>query len=164
MKNAIVCLIAAGALVGSGAHGHAQNTLPISAEVRLDAGLPVSDLATSAKAGLGWSVGGGFDLSPTFMIYGDYSRFDFDLKNSDAKARDDGFDVGGRVFLGTGGGVWTPFAQFGALFHNGDTGFEAGLGANYPVGNGAALTPLARYRHVSGADYFGIGVGLNLRP
>jgi hypothetical protein len=164
MKNAITGLLVAAALLGSGAHGRAQNTLPIAAEVRLDAGIPVGQFADATSAGLGWSVGGSFDLSPTFLIYGDYSRFDFDVKDSDLKARDDGFDVGGRVFLGTGGGVWTPFAQFGALFHNGETGFEAGLGANYPVGNGIALTPLARYRSISGAHYFGIGVGLSLRP
>lgn len=164
MKTAITGLLAAAALVAGAPRAQAQNTLPLSAEVRLDAGLPTGSFHDQVDAGLGWSVGGAFDLSPTFMIYGDYSRFDFDVKNSDAKARDDGFDVGGRVFLGTGGGVWTPFAQFGALFHNGDTGFEAGLGANYPVGNGIALTPLARFRKIGDAHYVGIGVGLNLRP
>lgn len=159
MKKAIAGLLAVLALASAG-RARAQATLPISAEVRLDAGIPTNP----ANTGLGWGVTGAWDLSPTFSIYGGYSRFDFDLRNSDGTARDDGWDIGGRVMLGTGAAVWTPFAQFGALFHNGDTGFEAGLGASYPVGNGAALTPLARFRKIGDGEYFGIGIGLSLRP
>jgi hypothetical protein len=164
MKRVIVGLFAlAAAGVGSGRAG-AQGTLPITAEVRIDAGIPTGNLADAFDVGLGWGVMGGFDLTPNFTIYGGYSRFQFDAKGGvGARARDDGFDLGGRVRLGTGAGVWTPFAQFGVLFHD-ETGFEAGLGADYPVGNGVALTPLARFRKVGDSQYFGVGVGLSLRP
>jgi hypothetical protein len=124
----------------------------------------VGDFKDAVKAGLGWSVDGAFDVSPNFSVYGGYSSFDFDVKGSSVRARDDGFDVGGRLLLGTGGGVLNTFAQFGALFHNGDTGFEAGLGAEYPVGPAVTLTPLARYRKINDTQYVGLGIGLSLRP
>ncbi|HET7232521.1 MAG TPA: hypothetical protein VFJ16_21105 [Longimicrobium sp.] len=164
MKNVIVGLFALAAVAGGVDRASAQGTLPLTAEVRIDAGIPVGDLADSYEAGLGWGVMGGFDLTPNFMIYGGYSRFELnDKDNVGGNAKDDGFDLGGRVRLGTGAGVLTPFAQFGVLFHD-ETGFEAGLGADYPVGNGVALTPMARFRKVGDGQYFGIGVGLSLRP
>jgi opacity protein-like surface antigen len=164
MKRVIVGLFALAAVGVGASRTAAQGTLPITAEVRIDAGIPTGDLADGFDTGLGWGVMGGFDLTPNFMIYGGYSRFQFnDKSNLDIDAKDDGFDLGGRVRLGTGAGVWTPFAQFGVLFHD-ETGFEAGLGADYPVGNGVALTPMARFRKVGDAQYFGIGVGLSLRP
>jgi hypothetical protein len=58
----------------------------------------------------------------------------------------------------------TSFAQFGALFHNDETGFEAGLGVDYPVGPAVTLTPLARFRKVGDTQYVALGVGLSLRP
>ncbi|HYH83383.1 MAG TPA: hypothetical protein VEX86_26550 [Longimicrobium sp.] len=164
MKRVIVGVFALAALAAGADRAAAQGTLPITAELRIDAGIPTGDLADGFGTGLGWGVMGGFDLTPNFMIYGGYSRFEFDEKgDGDAEAEDDGFDLGGRVRLGTGAGVWTPFAQFGVLFHE-ETGFEAGIGADYPVGNGVALTPMARFRKVGDAQYFGIGVGLSLRP
>ncbi|HKP75963.1 MAG TPA: hypothetical protein VJT67_10500 [Longimicrobiaceae bacterium] len=163
MKRAIAGLLAVTALAAGAGRAEAQGTLPVSVEVRLDAGLPVGDFKDAAKAGLGWGVTGAFDVAPNFALYAGYSSFDFDLKSSTLKVRDDGFDVGGRVLLGTGGGVMTTFAQFGALFHD-ETGFEAGLGAEYQVGPAVTLTPLARYRKVGDAQYVGLGIGLNLRP
>jgi len=164
MKNVIVGLFALAALAAGVDRAAAQGTLPITLEARIDAGIPTGDLADGFDAGLGWGVFGGFDLTPNFTIYGGYSRFEFNDKSDlNVNAKDDGFDLGGRVRLGTGAGVWTPFAQFGVLFHD-ETGFEAGLGADYPVGNGVALTPMARFRKVGDAQYFGIGVGLSLRP
>ena len=164
MKNVIVGLFALAAVAAGVDRAAAQGTLPLTAEVRLDAGIPIGDLADGFDAGLGWGVMGGFDLTPSFMIFGGYSRFEFNDKSDlDIDVKDDGFDLGGRVRLGTGAGVWNPFAQFSALFHD-ETGFEAGLGADYPVGNGVVLTPMARFRKVGDAQYFGIGVGLNLRP
>ena len=165
MKRAIAGLLAVTALAAGAGRAAAQGgTLPVSVEVRLDAGLPVGDFKDGAKAGLGWGVTGAFDVAPNFALYAGYSSFDFDVKSSTVTVRDDGFDVGGRVLLGTGGGVMTTYAQFGALFHNGDTGFEAGLGAEYQVGPAVALTPLARYRKIGDTQYVGIGVGLSLRP
>ncbi|MFL5382875.1 MAG: hypothetical protein ACJ8GN_10210 [Longimicrobiaceae bacterium] len=164
MKRAIVGLLAAAALAGGAGRAQAQGNLPVSVEVRLDAGLPLGDFKDAAKAGLGWGVGGAFDLSPNFAVYAGYSSFDFDVRNSTLRVRDDGFDVGGRALLGTGGGVLNAFVQFGALFHNGDTGFEAGLGAEYPVGPALTLTPLARYRKIHDTEYVGLGIGVSLRP
>jgi len=164
MKKAIVGLFAVAALAAGADRAAAQGTLPISIEARIDAGIPTGNLGDNFDVGLGWGVTGAFDLTPNFSIYGGYSRFDFDEKGGTGlKAKDDGFDLGGRVLLGTGAGVWTPFAQFGVLFHD-ETGFEAGLGADYPVGNGVSLTPLARFRKVGDSNYFGIGIGLSLRP
>ncbi|HEU4560162.1 MAG TPA: outer membrane beta-barrel protein [Longimicrobium sp.] len=164
MKKVIVGAFALAALVVGADRAAAQGTLPVTIEARIDAGIPVGDLGDAFEAGLGWGVFGGFDLTPNLMIYGGYSRFEFNDKDGlDIEAEDDGFELGGRVRLGTGAGVWTPFAQFGVLFHD-DTGFEAGLGADYPVGNGVALTPMARFRKVGDIEYFGVGVGLSLRP
>jgi hypothetical protein len=164
MKRAIAGLLAVTALAAGAGRAQAQGTLPISVEVRLDAGLPVGDFKNGVKPGLGWGVDAAFDVAPNFALYGGYSSFDFDVKSSSATLRDDGFDVGGRVLLGTGGGVMTTYAQFGALFHNGDTGFEAGLGAEYPVGPAVTLTPLARFRKIGDTQYVGLGIGLSLRP
>jgi hypothetical protein len=164
MKRAIVGLLAAAALAGGAGRAHAQGNLPVSVQVRLDAGLPIGDFKDGVKAGLGWGVDGAFDVSPNFAVYAGYSSFDFDVRSSTLKVRDDGFDVGGRVLLGTGAGILNTFAQFGALFHNGDTGFEAGLGAEYPVGPALTLTPLARYRKIHDTQYVGLGIGLSIRP
>jgi opacity protein-like surface antigen len=164
MKRAIVGLLAATALAGGAGRAHAQGNLPVSVQVRLDAGLPLGDFKDGVKTGLGWGVDGAFDVSPNFAVYAGYSSFDFDVRSSTLKVRDDGFDVGGRVLLGTGAGILDTFAQFGALFHNGDTGFEAGLGAEYPVAPAITLTPLARYRKIGDTQYVGLGIGLSLRP
>src|SRR5215218_5782865 len=149
MKKVIVGLFALAALGAVADRAAAQGTLPITLEARIDAGIPTGDLGDAFEAGLGWGVQGGFEFN--------------DKSDLDIDAEDDGFDLGGRVRLGTGAGVWTPFAQFGVLFHE-ETGFEAGLGADYPVGTGVSLTPMARFRKVGDAQYFGIGVGLSLRP
>jgi hypothetical protein len=165
MKRAIVGLLAVTALAAGAGRASAQGgTLPVTFEVRLDAGLPLGDFKDGVKAGLGWGVDGAFELSPNFAIYGGYSSFDFDVRNSTVTVRDDGFDLGGRLLLGTGGGLMTTYAQFGALFHNGDTGFEAGLGMEYPVARAITLTPLARYRKIGDTQYVGLGIGLSLRP
>jgi len=164
MKRAIAGLLAVAALAAGAGRAEAQGNLPVSVQVRLDAGLPIGDFKDAVKAGLGWGVDGAFDVSPNFAIYAGYSSFDFDVRNSTLRVRDDGFDVGGRVLLGSGGGVLTTFAQFGALFHNGDTGFEAGVGGEYPVGPALTLTPLARYRKIKDTEYVGVGIGLSFRP
>lgn len=164
MKRAIAGLLAVVALTAGTGRASAQGTLPVSFQVRLDAGLPIGDFKDVTKPGLGWGVDAAIDLSPNFAVYAGYSSFDFDVRSSTVTVRDDGFDVGGRVLLGSGGGTLSSFAQFGALFHNDDTGFEAGLGFEYPVGPAVTLTPLARYRKIGDTQYIGLGIGLSLRP
>src|SRR4051794_41101453 len=185
MKRAIAGLLAVVALAAGTGRASAQGTLPGSFQGRPDGGvppggfkgaaqggvgggggggLPLGDFKDATKAGLGWGVDAAFDVSPSFAIYGGYSSFDFDVRSSTVTVRDNGFDVGGRLLLGSGGGVLNTFAQFGALFHNGDTGFEAGLGAEYPVGPAVTLTPLARYRKIGDTQYVGLGIGVSLRP
>jgi opacity protein-like surface antigen len=165
MKRAMVGLLAAAAIAGGAGHARAQGgTLPVSLQVRLDAGLPLGDFKDGTKAGLGWGVDGAFDVAPNLSVFVGYSSFDFDIKDSDLRVRDDGVDVGTRLRLGTGGGVLSSYAQFAALFHNGETGFEAGLGAEYPVSPAVTVTPLARYRKVADTQYVGLGIGLMVRP
>ena len=164
MKRAMVGLLAAAALAAGAGSAEAQGNLPVTVEVRLDAGLPMGDFHDAVRSGVGWGVSGMLDLAPNLGIYVGYSSFDFDLDDSTLELRDDGVDVGARLLLGTGGGVVSTFAQFGALFHSGETGFEAGLGAEYPVSHAVSLTPLARYRKIGDAEYVGLGIGLSFRP
>jgi hypothetical protein len=164
MKKAIAGLLACVALAAGAGHAAAQGNLPITVGARLDAALPVGDFADSYEMGLGWAVDASFDVSPTFSLYGGYSRFELPVKgDTDTKAREDGAEFGGRLSLGTGGGVWIPFAQFGVLLHD-ETGFEVGLGADYPVSNSLSLTPLARFRKLGDAQYVAAGIGLRFRP
>ena len=164
MKRAIAGLLAVTALAAGAGRASAQGMLPVTFEVRLDAGLPLGDFKDATKAGIGWGVDAAFEVSPNFALYAGYSSFDFDVRSSTLTVRDDGFDVGGRVLLGTGGGTMSSYAQFGALFHNGETGFEAGLGFEYPVAPAVTLTPLARYRKIGDTQYAALGVWLSLRP
>jgi hypothetical protein len=164
----MVGVLAAGALaLGPGRAAAQSGTLPITVEARLDAGIPTGNFAHNWTVGLGWAVDGAFELTPQFAIYGGYSRFDWSAKDNGAdaglKLKDDGFDVGGRVILGTGAGALTPYAQFGALIHNGDTGFEVGLGGDYPVASNISLTPLVRFRKVGDLNYVTAGVGATFR-
>ncbi|HEU0055071.1 MAG TPA: hypothetical protein VFQ39_17915 [Longimicrobium sp.] len=134
-------------------HHRGYTGLPLSVEVRLDAGIPTGDADDFLDNGLGWGVTGAVDLTPIFALYGGYSNFQFEIEDDvgDDDFEDDGFDLGGRVRLGSGW-TWAPFAQFGAIFRDDDTGFEAGLGADYALGNGLSLTPLARYRSIDDLD------------
>lgn len=163
MKKAFAGLLAALALVFGAERAAAQGTLPLSFGVRIDAGIPTGDAADGLETGFGWGLEAAFDLTPTFAIYGGYSSFSFDFEDTDVEADIDGFEAGGRVLLGTGGAVWTPYAQFGALFHEDEVGFEVGLGADYPVGNALSLTPMARFRKIEDLQYVTLGVGLSVR-
>jgi hypothetical protein len=164
MKRAMVgVLVLLGAAVAA-LPAAAQGTLPVSVEGRLDAGLPVGNFHDTFTTGLGWGLQADFDVTPSFAVYGGYSRFDLPVKgDSEVKAKDDGADIGARLTLGSGAGAWTPFLQFGVLLHD-ETGFEAGLGADYPVAMGISITPVARYRKQGDAQYVALGVGLRLRP
>ena len=155
-------LVALGVALGAD-HAAAQGTLPLSLGVRIDAGIPVGDDSEGIETGFGWGVEAAFDLTPTFAIYGGYSQFTFGIEDFDEDVSEDGFEIGGRVMLGTGGAVWTPYGQFGAVFHEGETGFEVGLGADYPVGNALSLTPMVRLRSIDDLQYVTVGVGLSFR-
>ncbi|HEX8394835.1 MAG TPA: outer membrane beta-barrel protein [Longimicrobium sp.] len=161
MRKTIAIVAAAAALAGAQT-ASAQSALPVSFEARLDAGVPTGDAGDAFNTGVGFGLRASLDLAPTFSIYGGYSRFSFDLKDSgltDAEAELDGFEVGGRVSLGTGAGVATPYALLGALFHNDQTGLEAGLGADYPVSYNLSVTPEVRYRTVDEFNYISLGIG-----
>ncbi len=161
MKKRLLAAAVAAALAGGRAE--AQSALPISVEGRLDVGVPVGDSGDLLEPGVGFGITGALQLTPLFAIYGGYSKFSFDIDDSDVDVETDGGELGGRVTLGTGGGIYNPFFQFGALFHNEDTGLEAGLGGFYPVGQNLSLMPMVRYRTVNDLDYVTVGVGLNLR-
>ncbi|HEX8692075.1 MAG TPA: outer membrane beta-barrel protein [Longimicrobium sp.] len=163
MKKAFAGLLAALVLACGAERAAAQGTLPLSFGVRIDAGIPVGDTDDVLETGFGWGLEAAFDLTPTFALYGGYSSFSFDITDTDVEADFDGFEAGGRVLLGTGGAVWTPYAQFGALFHEDEVGFEVGLGADYPVGNALSLTPMARFRKIEDVQYVTLGVGLSVR-
>ncbi|HEU0013003.1 MAG TPA: outer membrane beta-barrel protein [Longimicrobium sp.] len=146
-------------------HRHSGGGIPLSFEVRLDAGVPVQDSGDTFDTGVGFGVGVALDVAPTFALYGSYSRFSFEYDDEiiDDDFEEDGFELGGRVSLGTGGGASTPYALLGALFHEGDTGLEAGLGADYPVSYNLSITPLVRYRTIDDFDYLTLGVGARFR-
>lgn len=163
MKKTVTGMLVALALAAGAGQASAQGTLPLSIGVRIDAGIPTGDAADGLETGVGFGVEAAFDLTPTFSIYGGFSQFQFDIEGTDVEFEENGFDLGGRVLLGTGGGVATPYGQFGVLFHEDEVGFEAGLGLDYPVGGGLSLTPMARYRSIEGLDYVTVGVGLNFR-
>jgi hypothetical protein len=163
MKRAYAGLLAAFALAASAQGARAQVLIPVSAEVRLDAGMPTGRSRDALDTGVGFAGNLGLNLTPRFMIYGGYSRTRFSTRIGGGHATDDGFDLGGKAYLGTGGGVTNPYVQFAALFHNGSTGLEGGLGWQYGLGGNLALTPSVRYRSIVGLHYVTGGVGLELK-
>lgn len=162
MMKRLLAIAVAAVLAGAGG-AEAQSALPISVEGRLDVGIPVGDSDDVLEPGVGFGLTGALQLTPLFAVYGGYSKFSFDVDDTGADVETDGGELGGRVTLGTGGGIYNPYFQFGALFHGDDTGVEAGLGGFYPVGQNISLTPMVRYRTVNDLDYVTVGVGLNLR-
>jgi len=162
MKNAYACLLAALGLLAAAPAAQAQVLLPVTAELRLDAGIPTGDIRHSLDTGVGFAGSVGLKLTPRFQVYGGYSRQQFSLKGTSGHLTDDGFDVGGKAYLGSGGGVTNPYVQFGALFHNGDTGLEGGLGWQYGLGGALALTPSVRYRSIESLHYVSAGIGVEI--
>jgi opacity protein-like surface antigen len=162
MKKTLAMLAAGAALAG--AHPAAAQTtpIPLSFEARLDAGIPTGDAGEVFNTGVGFGLRASLDLAPTFAIYGGYSRFSFDVDDNglgDDHVTTDGFEVGGRIGLGTGAAVATPYAMLGALFQDGETGLEAGLGADYPVSYNLSVTPEARSRTINDFNYITLGIG-----
>ena len=165
MNKTLAFLLAASALAGA-APAAAQG-LPVSVEVRLDAGIPTGDAADAFESGVGFGIRASLDLAPTFAVYGGYSQFSFDadedLGLGDTEAELEGFELGGRVGLGTGGGVANPYGLLGALFQDDETGLEAGLGADYAVSYNLSVTPEVRYRTIDGFNYITLGLGARFR-
>ena len=156
----------AAAVVGAAPAAAAAQTVPLSIEVRLDAGIPVQDTDDVLDTGVGFGVRAMLDLAPTFAVYGGYSQFDFQLDDDlgDGEVEEDGFELGGRLGLGYHGhGSAQPYFLLGALFHDDDTGLEAGLGADYPVSWNLSVTPEVRYRTIEDVDYLTLGMGARFR-
>lgn len=153
-----------GAAVLGAAPAPAQ-TVPLSLEVRLDAGIPVQDTDDVLDRGVGFGVRAMLDLAPAFAVYAGYSRFEFELDDDlgSGDVEEDGMELGGRVALGYGHGAGQPYLLLGALFHDDDTGLEAGLGADYPVSWNLSVTPEVRYRTVDDVDYLTLGMGARFR-
>jgi opacity protein-like surface antigen len=156
-----------GASVAAAAPAAAQD-VPLSFEVRLDAGIPVQDTDDLLDRGVGFGARAMLELAPSFAIYGGYSRMEFELDDDfgidDGDVEEDGFELGGRVSLGYGHGSTQPYFLLGALFHDDETGLEAGLGADYPVSWNLSVTPEVRYRTIEDLDYLTLGIGLRFRP
>jgi hypothetical protein len=167
MKRALSVLVAGGAALAvlAPAPSQAQSALPLSVEARLDAGIPVGDDPQDLRRGVGWGAQATLAIAPHFGVYGAFSRFDFDRQAivGGGTVRDEGFALGGRLTLGTGGGVSMPYAMLGALFHDGSTGIEAGVGTDYAVTYQMSVTPMVRYRTVGDFDYLTLGAGLSFR-
>lgn len=164
MKKTLALLLAASSLALA---APAAAQLPVSVELRLDAGIPTGDAADEFDTGVGFGVRASLDLAPTFALYGGYSQFTFDHDEDallgDGERELEGFELGGRVGLGTGGGVANPYAMLGALFQDDETGLEAGLGADYAVSYNLSVTPEVRYRTIGDTNYISLGMGARFR-
>lgn len=149
-----------------GAAPLAAQDVPLSIEVRLDAGIPTGDADDLLDRGVGFGARALLELAPTFAIYGGYSRMEFDVDEDlgEGDVEEDGFELGGRLTLGYGHGSTQPYLLLGALFHEDETGLEAGLGADYPVSWNLSVTPEVRYRTIEDLDYLTLGIGLRFRP
>jgi opacity protein-like surface antigen len=165
MKNWIAAL-AVGALAAGVAAPAAAQDIPLAFEVRLDAGIPVDDSGDLYETGVGFGVRASLDVAPTFAIYGGYSQFTFELDDElvgDDENEVSGFELGGRVGVGSGHGSGSPYVLLGALFHEDETGIEAGLGADYAVSWQVSVTPEVRYRKVDELTYLTLGLGARFR-
>jgi opacity protein-like surface antigen len=135
-------------------------------EARLDAGIPVENTGEIYDAGVGFGLRASLDIAPTFAVYGGYSQFNLEVDDDilpDADLEISGWELGGRVGVGHGGGSANPYVLLGALFFNDDTGLEAGIGAEYGVSWNVAVTPEVRYRSVGNLQYLTLGMGARFR-
>jgi hypothetical protein len=164
MKNWIPALgLAAAVLVGTPAAAQ----IPVAIELRLDAGIPVQETGELYDVGPGFGVRASLDVAPTFALYGGYSQFNLEVDEDilpDGELELSGFELGGRVGIGSGGGgAGSPYFLLGALFQDDDTGIEAGIGVDYPVSWQVSVTPEVRYRKMDDLDYITIGMGARFR-
>lgn len=160
-------IVGAAAVLGFAAPAAGQGPLPLSVEVRLDAGIPVGDSGDLYETGVGFGLRGALELTPGFAVYGGYSRFEFDVDDeivpAGAEREAEGFELGGRVRMDSRYGSADPYLFLGALFHDDETGLEAGLGAEYAVSWELSVTPEVRYRTVDDLDYLTMGLGVRFR-
>jgi hypothetical protein len=163
MRNWIPALgLAAAVLVGTPAAAQ----LPVAIELRLDAGIPVEETGDVYDTGVGFGVRASLDVAPTFALYGGYSQFNLEVDEDilpDADLEVSGFELGGRVGIGSGGGAGSPYFLLGALFQDDDTGLEAGIGVDYPVSWQVSVTPEVRYRKMDNLNYITLGMGARFR-
>src|SRR5215218_1251044 len=137
---------------------HAQNTLPVSFELRGGASIPTGDFADGVQTG--WSLGGSvlYAPRPNLALYAGFQHDDFSLdddadvdEGTDVGIQDDGLRAGARVSLLLAGlGSVRPWAEGGVLFNrttvsasDGDVsasvdsdwalGFEVGAGLAFDV-------------------------------
>lgn len=163
------------ALVLGATAGTAHAQLPISVEVRADAGVPTGSFGDVVDTGLGVGVSAAVNVMPNLGVYGGYSRTEFALSNADGRAVDSGFSAGVTTSVpGVTFGGAQPWIGAGALFHKldvggtseGDVGFEVGGGVAIPLGQHLRLTPGVGYRQygagVRNVSYVSAGVGMNV--
>lgn len=165
MRNWIAAL-AVGAMAAGVAAPAAAQEIPLSFEVRLDAGIPVDETGELYEPGVGFGVRASLDLAPTFALYGGYSRFSFELDDDlvdDPENEVSGFELGGRLGVGSGHGSSSPYILLGALFHEDQEGLEAGIGADYAVSWQVSVTPEVRYRKIGEFTYLAMGMGARFR-
>lgn len=146
--------------------GPAPARAQVALEARLDAGIPVDDTGDVYDAGVGFGLRASIDLAPSFALYGGFSQFNLEVDEEilpDAELEVEGFELGGRVEMMSGHGAGTPYFLLGALFHEDETGIEAGLGVDYPVSWQLAVTPEVRYRKVDELTYITLGMGARFR-
>ena len=137
----------------------------LTAELRLDAGIPVEETGEIYDAGVGFGLRGSLDIAPSFAVYGGYSQFNLEVDDDilpDGELEVSGWELGGRVGIGHGAAA-SPYFLLGALFVDDDTGLEAGLGAEYGVSWNVAVTPEVRYRKVGNLTYLTLGMGARFR-
>jgi hypothetical protein len=162
MRTWFTTLILGAAVLGAAPAAAAQD-IPLSFEVRLDAGIPVQDTGELLDSGVGFGFRAALDLAPSFALYGGWSRFDFEYEDDlgDQEVEEDGFELGGRV--GVGYSHTQPYFLLAALFREDETGLEAGFGAEHAVSWNLAVTPEVRYRTIGELDYLALGMGLRFR-
>lgn len=169
MRHWIAGLALGAMAAGAAAPAAAQAAIPLAFEVRLDAGIPVDGQDGSYDAldtGVGFGVRASLDVAPTFALYGGYSQFRLNYEDdvvADRELETNGFELGGRVGLGSTRGPGSPYFILGALFHDDETGLEAGIGADYPVSWNVSVTPEVRYRTLDQLRYLTLGMGARFR-
>lgn len=163
---------------------HAQNTMPVSFEVRGGVAFPTDDFADGASTG--WTVDGTvrYAVQPSLELYAGYQHASFstdesaDTEGVDVGIADDGVRAGARLNLLMGGmGAVRPWLEAGLIYDrtsvsgsDGETsvtfhsrwglGFEAGAGFAVDLSPTISLTPGVRYRqHSTHFDLADIGEG-----
>lgn len=183
MKKATFA-IAAAALFATTGSAAAQLSIPLSVEVRADMAIPSGDFADAVEGAPGFGVNASLGIAPGLAVYGGYSRTQFEIKETEVDATDQGFSAGLTAGLPFAAPL-QPWVGAGLLIHDfevedvdadfdSDLGFEVGAGLAVPLARNVRLTPGVGYRRYTtdvplfgGTEeaeisYFTAGVGLNL--